>query len=371
MALMTTTIARTITNRLAKVYRELLTIADTSAGSATAGTSRKTIETMLADAVGSADYNVEQDFNADFRTFSDKVNAQGIMRAIGVATVLGKLDTHCASNGPAVASAITSLSTFLSYYNGGAGGNAFANMLHPDFAALWSAIQGSSLALPAAGIASPYIGPTHGASPQANGLGVFTLSAANTGSFTDGSAVVTASYSEVNLVCEVITNFASGGSAPTIAILTGQATDNTGVTTTTWNAATIPGGNNPPSAFTQKTITSGAITAGLKSTVTLASTAGMAVGAWVTINSGLPDQEHVLVEALVANTSFTAVFLKAHNASATVDGRNSVALTVGTAGRRCRDIIALTAGTSGASLTTDGHDAGAIRIVGVQDFASF
>lgn len=141
------------------------------------------------------------------------------------------------------------------------------------------------------------------------------------------------------------------------------------------------GSTVPPTSSTALRTTSQTIAAQSRQTITLtagsaanANTVGIIAGSMVTVNQGLPDQEVVVVESVVSGTSITAVFQKAHASGAVLSGNYTYALGASTpVSRRLRSLGAWTngaaVGTSGTNnaLVTNGHTAGAVRVVGAQD----
>lgn len=313
--------------------------------------------TLVAQTVN--DLTQEIDLGPAMQSCLNNCAAEAVLNNVA-AVALSALDAHCRSQGSTVDASIVGVDSYLKYYNGGSGGSLFANMVTPSFNYAWQAVRntyltsgnGGSGATTYGAVMSPGINPTNG---NAAGLGTYNKA---TATFTDGVAVTQSStagnrsYSEVKLIAVITTDLSGASSAPVVTV---TGVDHLGNTGQTWTGTFAS--NNPAAALTQQTISSGAITAQARATVTVGSTTGIVPGSLVTINSGLADEEVVLVEAVPSGTTFTAVFLKAHDASATVDGAYSLTLTNGS-GRRCRDVtgIALTQAT-----------AGVIRIEGVED----
>jgi len=285
--------------------------------------------------------------------------------------VVKALEAHLAGQGGTVDGSISGLETYLAYYNGGLGGALFANMVTPSFNDLWNAVYGDQTALTvvnylagsndgtAAATSTPCLTP--GINPQngqASGMGYATAA----GSFVGGQLAVTQSgtagqksYAEAALIGVVSAGFANGTAAPTV-VATG--TDHLGNLNQTWTGTL--GSNNPAQALPGITITP-AVSAQARQTVALSSVLNIVAGSLLTINSGLADQETVLVEAVVAST-ITAVFLKAHSAGAAVTGSTTIAL-VNASGRRCRSLNA----SLGVVLGITGHNAGAVMVCARED----
>lgn len=341
MSLISTVNLKTILDRFGAA-RDLYSPIGSREGSPVLGTAR--------DMVNEAFTVVIRDLD-DFEQVSDM--SQGMNTAVGQTNLeaaynswfnsaMSAVEGHISSRGRSVASSIVSLATYLTYYNGGVGGVRFANMMSPQLSDAYFIWRGSRLVKE--GIYSPAINPANGA---ASGMGKRAVG----GAFTDGAAVDTTKYSEVNLVAVVTVNFAAGTAPPTLTV---NGTDHTGAAMT-WTGNLV--GNNPAAAVA--TTTTEVITAWTRQVVTLASAAGIAVGSWLTIDDGTENEETVLVEA-VAGADITAVFKKGHGNGAAVIGSTSLLLIPGTAGRRCADATGITIGVTG-------HSAGEVRIEGVQD----
>jgi hypothetical protein len=419
--LMSPAFATALCDRISYIYDVLLKACGTNTGAAVSGNVRGALNNYLALVIGnystflpasitaitggSPDANIEQDLLSNAQALvgnnvSPAVNAGGVETFIKpLAALINDLNTHCGSRAkiaPAIA-AILDFPTFMTYYGGGAGAAKFANMVTKSFADTLNALVPTP-ALNGASVLSPAIHPNYGALAT-NGMGLLHITGADAGTFTAGSGVTCAdttkvsgttgtgfnyptNMAEVNIIIEVTVSFAGGSAVPKFQIPTGVAVDDQGAITTLWTQINIPlfGGsaNNPAAALPQQTISSGAISAGSRVTVTVGSTTGIVVGSVVQINksSTTGDQEYVVVETVNSGTTFTAVFKNAHTANATVDGNNSLAIVCASAGKRCRGIGTAydsrlsnpTIGTGASTvLTTSGHTAGDVRIVGVQD----
>jgi hypothetical protein len=309
---------------------------------------RKTIVNMLADMVALNDFEQEQDLSPPVNAALPRATAEAMFG--WMTGLLQSLQTHCLTRGAEVAASIVGIPSFLSYYNGGSGGAAFANRLVPESQAIWKALFAST-ALPVAGVMSPALQPDLN-STYANGMGKITIG----GSFTAGSSVDTTQYSEVLPVVEVLTGFASGTGAITVSF---TGTDDQG-NAATWGPVSLTG-NNPAGALSGVTVTP-ALNAQARQTVALSGTTGIVTGSVLTINKNKPDQEVVVVES-VGGGNITAVFKLAHTSGATVDGWNSYPAGNASTGasRRCRSVSGIT------FPTTNGQTTGVVRIAGAQD----
>jgi hypothetical protein len=343
-----------ITDRLAALYEAQKAVAGSTLNqnSPLIPSLQNIANNLVADVVNTQNSDFEAGMLNSVRNLLASMNVEKFSKAFLQAPV-NDFASYVNRSGNTVDLTIISVGSLLAYYNGGAGGLPFANMLAWSFGDLWYSLTGSRLLNVVAGtgngaIMSPYIGPTNG---QSNGMGTIAVGAA----FIPGAAVQTNAYSEVRLAAVVTTTFVGGAASPTVTV---NGIDNTGGSLN-WTG-TLPGGNNPTTAITQQTISSGAIVAQKRATVTVGSTTGIDVGSVLIINLGQPDQESVWVEAVPNSTHFTAVFLLNHNASATVDGNNVVLLAPATSGRRCRSVTNITLGLSS-------HSAGMVRIDGILD----
>jgi hypothetical protein len=336
-------------DRLSAAWLQAFSVICSKTGGATTPSVRKTISNMLADMVALGDFEQEQDLPPAVNVALAKATGEFMYGWMG--PVIQSLQGHCNSRGSEVAASIVDIPSFLNYYNGGSGGNAFANMLTPEAAAIWLA-EFSPTALPAAGVMSPALQPDLNPT-YTNGMGKITIG----GSFTAGSSVTTATYSCVVPVLEVLTAFSGGSGAITAQI---AGTDDQG-NAATWGPISLTG-NNPAGALSGVTVTN-AITAMTKVSQLCSSSTGIVVGSVLTINKNLPDQEVVVVEAVADSTHFTAAMKKAHGAGATVDGWNSyLAGNASTgAGRRCQALTGITFPTTNSQTT------GVVRVAGRQD----
>lgn len=339
-----------LTDRLASMWADILPAMGTSSSTAVAGTVRATAEAMQGNLLAIMTYAPEIDMLSQSQQVIDAANAEAVSGFM--IPMISALDSHCSSRGSTVDTSITSISTFLAYYSGGAGGSKFASMVTPTFNDLYYALRGSHLGL--AGVMSPGLHPTLDATAYPNGMGRRAVG----GSFVDGVAVDNSLYSEVIPAIEVITNFSGGTTAVTVTI---SGTDDQG-NAASYGPTTLAGGNNPAAALAGITITP-VINAHERQVVALSSTTGIIQGSVLTIDSGTTKEEVIVVE-VVAGTNVTAVFHKAHSAGATVTGNTTTAAgTASTgAGRRLRDVTTIT-------VTVGTHAAGAVRISGIQDRA--
>lgn len=348
MALMTAAQVITCTDYYGAMYAKLLPIFGTvtDVAAPVVGTIQKwasLAQTQITTNVD--DYEIETDMLDAVHTCLTKSNIESI--AYFAINPVQSLVNHCSSRGTDVDSSISDLATFLSYYNGGSGGSAYANMLTPEFAKLYLALMGSSL--PADGVMNDAIHPVWNTAGSANGMGKRAVG----GSFTDGDAVNVTLYSEVQPIVEVITDFSGGTAHPIITI---AGTDDTNATTTTWTV-TLDADN--PVAAISTTITP-AVTAQSRQTVAVASLDGIIAGSVLVVNSGLVDQEKIVVESVDGGgVTITAAFQVAHGAGAALTGNRSYATTPSTGSRRCADVSGITIDLNGG-----GHAAGQVRVVG-------
>jgi len=324
------------------MYQELVAVAGISTGSSVAGTLRNLADQLLEVSVGADSYDVEHDFNDGSIVVSSYISADETWLR-NFPLCLANLDAHYAVHGTDIASTITTLDTFMSYYSGGAGGALYANLLDPYFADLLLFVGGTILT--PTNVYGKGIHPSLDATAT---LGMGTKDTA--GTFTAGASY-NALYSEFVPVIEVITNFAGGGAAPAISI---AGTNNLGAADT-WTVTLDS--NNPVSALAT-TITP-AVSIMARQTVAVGSVSGMCVGSVLTVNAGLVDQEVIVVEAIIV-TTITAVFRKAHTAGAALTGVRSYATTPSAATNRLRTV-------TGITLTLSGHAAGKVRVSGRQD----
>jgi len=333
-----------LTDKLAALYDRWRTEFGVHGGSSSAGTDRFLADAMLTVLTTTVDdYQQQYDMSQQIYTFSTKCNRRDTAR-LHLAAILASIEDHMSQRGSSVAASITSLDTFLSYYNGGSGGAAFSSMLHPVFGDLWYDIYAARL--PDEGLFHPGIHPWLD-STYTNGFGTRAVG----GALTDGASYEsTPLYAELEPMLEVTVNFSGGGAPPTFTV---AGTDNTGAALN-WTAT---GGSNNPTAAVSTTITP-ALTAMNKQTFAVASATGIVIGSTLKINAGLVDEEVIVVEN-VSGTDITAVCMKAHSAGAALTGYTTLALTPGTAGRRMRDLTGITIGTTG-------HAAGTVRVVGKQ-----
>lgn len=345
MSLISTTNLQKLTDKLAFLYDRLRVSDGIHTGSAVAGTNRYLAEQMLTLLTTTVDdYQQQQDMATAVYTLSTKMNRKDTARQFFL-PVISAINDHLSQRGSSVAAAIVDLPSYLTYYNGGGGGAAYSALFHPVLGELYYDILSSRL--PDEGLFHPGIHP-YLDSTYSNGMGVRAVG----GSLTDGAAYEsTPLYCEVEPLAEVIVAFSGGGSAPTLTV---AGTDNTGASLN-WTATLT--GNNPAAAVST-TITP-ALNAMDRQTFAVASATGIIVGSVLKINSGLIDEETIIVEA-VSGTDVTAVVKLAHSAGAALTGFQTYALTPATAGRRMRDLTGITIGIGT-------HSAGTVRIVGKQE----
>lgn len=335
-----------ITDKMGETWRQIKGVLDVSSASAPGtGSSRYPLYQALGElAVNSDDYFQQNDISEYIYSAYTNLLATALAQN-GLASMCGAVDSHIAQQGSLVDSSIVGIDTFQAYYNGGSGGAAFSSLLSPDFADLYYYAKAVTLA--PAGVMSPAIHPSLD-STATNGMATKTTG----GSYTAGNSVNTVKYSAVAPVVEVIANFTGGAAAPVVTI---AGTDDQGSTSTTWSV-TLDSSN--PAAALSTTITP-SVNAMSRQTVAFSSASGVAIGSVLKINSGLVDEEYVVVEN-VAGSNITAVFRKAHGAGAAVTGNRSYATTPSVSGRRIRSV-------SGITLTLSSHSAGTVRVVGRLD----
>lgn len=345
MSLISVANLQLLTDKLAALYDRWRTEFGISTGSPVAGTDRYLANNALTVLTTTVDdYQQQYDMSQQLYTLTTKCNRKDTAR-LHLASVLASIEDHMSQRGSSVAASITSLATYLSYYNGGSGGAAYSSMLHPVFGDLWYDIYTSRL--PSAGLFHPGIHPYLDATNYASGMGTRAVG----GAFSDGAAYEsTPLYSGVEPMLEIIVNFSGGVAPPTFTV---AGTDNTGAALN-WTAT---GGSNNPTAAVSTTITP-ALNAMDKQTFAVASASGIVIGSTLKINAGLSDEEVIVVED-VSGSNVTAVVMKEHGAGAALTGFTTLALTPGTAGRRCRDVTGITIGISS-------HSAGTVRVVGKQ-----
>ena len=353
MALISNANLKKYCDRLAWTYTQARNALGTSSGAL--GTCRGTLNALITDLLATEDYDQINGLTPYIRDVRDNVApvevAYAKLGGSGTAPYSGliaALSKHCLDQGSTVDSTILSFLTYLSYYNT----TKFTVLLTPDFATLYAAVMGASLA--AANVMQPAIHPTYTSGVSSNGVGKRAVG----GSYTAGTAADTTNYSAFLPLIEVTTNFANGAGAPTVTL---AGTDDLGASVT-WGPITLTG-NNPTAALSGVTVTP-AITIAARQTVTLSDATGIVAGSVLTINSGLTDQEIIIVESVNSN-DITAVFRSAHNAGATVSGNNTYSAGNASSGAS-RRMATLT----GITLGIGAHNAGAVRVVGRQDRVS-
>lgn len=346
MSLITTTNLKTLTDRYARIYHLLYPwFGDPAVSSAPVAPSAQYAADLAVDLLTTiGDHEQISDMEPQAYAAFIKANLRS---GCGFMTnILSALTNHCGSRGPVVNSGITSLETFLSYYNGGDGGSRFNAMVCPGFADLWYLIFQTRL--PNEGVMTPAVHPDLDSAVAAAAMG----SRAVGGAFTDGVAIDETIYSEAEPLVEITANFSGGATFPAVTI---AGVNQDGLTTTTW-AVTLDA-NNPASAVST-TITP-AVSAQARQTVAVGSTSGIVAGSVLKVNAGLVDEEIIVVET-VGGGSITAVFTKVHSAGAALTGKRTYAMTPSVVGDRCRDV-------TGITITIGTHAAGTVRITGKQD----
>lgn len=328
------------------------------------GNVRNLINNALVTAVNLADATQEIDLVASNSLQNAILNlTANILSPSYLRRPVDDLNSHCQKNGGLVAASITSIDTFMSYYNGGGGGLAFSNPATYDFAQLYFVLYSKLMTYP------------NQLYDVVNSLWSSTLypksfgSISFNGTYSAGFADIPTGYCEQNLVAQVTSSFSGGTSQPFITV---SGIDNTGAAMT-WTAqltsqSASPGTpssssstsavNNPAGMLTG-VVTQSAINAQQRQTIPLNNTSTIVPGSVLTINSGLIDQEVIEVES-VAGQSITAAFKKAHSNGAAVSGLVTVSMTPATAGRRARSI-------SNISIGGGSWSAGTIEVAGVSD----
>lgn len=347
MSLISVANLKTYSDILANIYNRMATNVGLVANVAApvVGNDQYLVDKLLDLVVGLADYQQINDLSSNIYAVLQKTDRKNRAKTL-LTSLVGQLNDHCSARGSSVADSIVDLTSYLNYYNGGSGGLAFSSLMNPVFGDMYYDLFNTRL--PSNGLFHPGIHPTLDAT-YTNGMGIRAVG----GSFTAGSAYnSTPLYAELAPLLEVTTDFADGTGAPTFTI---AGTDNTGATSVTWTGTGA--GNNPASALST-TITP-AVNAMAIQTVAFASGTGVQVGSVLTINSGLVDEEVIVVTGVSTN-DITAYFAKAHDAGAAVTGKTSIVLTPGTANRRLRSVSGITIGVTG-------HSAGAVRVIGIQD----
>lgn len=263
---------------------------------------------------------------------------------------LTNINDHCSSRGKSVSSTISDLDSYLAYYNGGSGAARYANMVTPDFAAMWSGVVSADLS--PAGVMTAAINPAWDSSISAEGMGSIAVG----GSYADGDEVDNTVSSEVNCIIEVVTDFVGGSAHPIVNLVGIDGSGNSGV------FATVDLGANNPVAAVHTTLTQ-AVTGETLATVTIGSLTGIVAGSILEIDTGLTTYEVVSVDSIDStNGTVTGTFRKDHAVNADVRGLYSFAVS---AGARLRDLTGLTWNIANTS-----HTAGKVRVCGTQDRVS-
>lgn len=305
---------------------------------------RNVAANLQTDVLGFVDFEQITDLAASANDFLNRTTVEYVF--LQSRNVLAALNDHCRRRGASVNSLILDLPGYLSYYNGL---TPFSCLLHPAVLEPWALLLNVN-ALPAAGVMAPAISPLADATAYPNGYATRAVG----GSATLG-VTLPSTYCGSRLAAVVTADFVGGSAPPTVTV---TGTDHLGNAGAAWTGTLS--GNNPASILSGTGAIVGAVTGQTRATVTVTSTAGIAVGSILVVNAGLPDQETVYVEAVPSGTTFTAVFNKSHSAGATVSGRTTLLLTPGVAGRRCVSVSALAIGVTA-------HTSGTLRIDGVLD----
>lgn len=348
MGLLTTTLLKSTTDKLARIYGEFSYFVAPSVDlSITTGALLQAAANQLLNitVVSSDDYNVEADLNSAFYTVATKLNAAEIASGLFL-TSLTALNTHYAGQ-----SGQAGFAEYLLATNNPTGALALYSVLVDawlqDF---WTFTQGT--ALDAESVMHKPIHPDWRGTTYTDSKAMGQRAVG--GAFADGYAC-DAAYGGVVPTVEVTADFSGGGAAPTVVV---TGTDAQGVVITF--TATVTGGNNPVSAVAT-TITPAVSTAAARVTVVVASLTGIVAGSVLTVNSGLVDQEVILIESINSGAvTITAVFLKNHGSGAALTGKTTYLTTPSTVGSRCRDVTGITIGITS-------HSAGTVRVIGAPE----
>lgn len=347
-ALLTDALLVSATDKLARIYGEIAYFVTPSVDlTVTSGTILQVAgNQLLAITVeDSNSYEVERDLNAAFYTVATGLNAAEMMANL-YSTSLTALNTHYASE-----SDESGFAEYLLATNNPTGSlDTYAVLVDAWFQDFWTYVQGTALD-PESVMTKPIHPSTRGSEyTDAQAMGSYNVA---TTTYTDGYEV-DAAYGACKLTVEVVTDFSGGGAAPTITI---TGTDAEGATIT-WTA-TVTGGSNPTSAIAT-TITPAITTAAARLTVAVGSTTGIVAGSVLTVNSGLVDEEVIIVESIAAGPTITAVFTKNHSAGAALTGKRTFVTTPSTVTSRCRDVTNIAVGITG-------HTAGVVRVTGLPE----
>lgn len=357
--LMTTTQFKSYADKLTRNYLKLLDLFGDPEDPA-ADSLYKTASDLLDVSVDSGEYDLETDLNAAGRAYLDSYDSStststAQSQAFGI---LSALDGHLTNHGSEVDSTVSTVPTYIAYYNGAAGGTSLYDLqVASAFGSLYSSVIDTDIGRYGVWAVSltPWLTPA-----AANGMG----SRATAGAFTAGTAIDAAEAPALLLV-EVTTAFSGGAAAPVVTIAGSDDADviaryadpdstTPAGTSTTWSVTLDS--NNPASAVST-TITP-AVTANARQTVAFGSVSGIVPGSVLKVNAGLIDEEVVVAEA-VAGSDVTAAFQKAHAAGAAVTGYRTYATTPSVTGARCQAV-------SNITFTLSGHAAGAVRVVNRQ-----
>ena len=344
MGLLSDTNLKAATDKLARLYEEFAGFMSPNPNlTLTTGVLLQAVaNNLLQISLTAADYNVESDLNAAFYTVAGSLNASSLMVA-NFATSLSALNTHYAGQSTA-----GSLPAYLLAENNPSGSlPLYITLLDPWFQDFWTAWNGTAL-----DVESTMQKPIH---PSWTGTAYTNVQAM--GNYTVAGGVgylagysCNANYGAVIPTIEVVANFVGGTAPPTVVVAGLDALGNA----VNWTA-TVTGGNNPTAAVAT-TITPAITTASARLTVALASTTGIVVGSILTVNAGLVDQEVIQVEA-VAGSTITAVFMLNHNAGAAITGNTTWVTSPSVSTSRLRSV-------TGITVTTVGHTAGTVRVIG-------
>ena len=285
MSLFTASFALSMTDRLGFVYEKLVPIIASADDSDFWPTDsvQSEIDNLTELMADGGDRDVQLGLMPAFNTLASTMTIE-VLAAL-LKPGLDAIDSYCATNGPSVDASIVSLDTFLSYYNGGAGGSKFSALVTPEFATLWTAA--GNTALSPAYIMSPGIHPDIIENGSAYGMGQRAVG----GSYLDGDPTDADAHTEVEPLVEIVVDFASATANTTIEIF---GTDDTGAESTTWTT-TIRDSLNPTSTISITTVPAITI-ANEKQFVVVSDQRGIVPGSVLEISTDFIDQETIIVE---------------------------------------------------------------------------
>lgn len=353
MPLMTEQFMKDSTDKIARIVDEFtIIIGRTTDLDLITGVTMQCVANRLEDlSVNSDDYDIENSFNVPFRQVAGNIVANALFAAAFPDAVTA-FEFHCQNFGSELDESVVSLASLLDYWNVTNDHPNYAHVLDPNFQDIWMYFNPDD-PLPIESIYPRMIHPDWrgGFYPNAEAMYSYNLVGPV---LTDGYEVGEF-YGAAQLVVEVTVDFAGGSAPPTITV---TGTDDAGVSQTF--TATVTGGNNPTSAVAT-TITP-AIVGMTRQSFAVASVTGIVDGSVLTVNAGEPDEEVITIEN-VSGLNLLAVFLKDHDAGATLTGKRTFLCpctsSVGYVAR-CRDVTLVAVGITG-------HTAGAVRVIGTAE----